>query len=109
MEAGRLQNAQDAFIDETGLDFSFLFAIFQGASGYSATEDDCESYAETIGDPEFPVFADGDTLIADNTPMTAEQVPEYCGIAPDMTIISCDNGHGGYEDIIEDIKSHAGL
>jgi hypothetical protein len=109
VEAGRLQDAQDDFIEDTGLEFSFLFAIFQGASGNDATEDDCESYAETIGDPEFPVFADGDTLIADATPMTAQQIPEYCGIAPDMTIISCDSGHGGYQDILDDIKSHAGL
>ena len=109
MEAGRLQDAQDDFTEETGLDFSFLFALYAGASGSPATANDCESYAETIGSPSFPVFADGDYVIADATPMTQEVHPEMCAIAPDMTIISCYSGHGGYEDALNDIKSHAGL
>ena len=75
MEAGRLQDAQDDFIAETGLEFSFLFALYEGASGYPATEDDCDSYAGLIGNPNFPVMADGDKLIADHTPMTQERHP----------------------------------
>ena len=110
MEAGGLQETQDDFIAETGLEkFQFLVAIFEGATGGQADEDDCESYAEVIGDPQHPVFADGDTLIADATPMTALSIPELCAIAPDMTIISCSQGHGAYEFILDDIKSHAGL
>ena len=62
MEAGRLQDVQDNFMAETGLEFSFIFALYEGASGYPATEDDCDSYADTIGNPDFPVMADGDNL-----------------------------------------------
>jgi len=52
VEAGRLQDAQDTFEAETGLDFSFIFALYQGASGYPATEDDCDSYADLIDNPD---------------------------------------------------------
>jgi len=109
VEAGRLQDAQDNFIAETGLEFSFIFALYEGASGYPATENDCDSYAETIGNPDFPVMADGDKLIAAATPMTQDRHPEMCGIAPDMTIITCYYGHGGYDRALDDIKAHAGL
>ena len=109
MEAGRLQDVQDNFKAETGLEFSFLFALYQGASGYPATGNDCESYAETIGDPDFPVMADGEGLISGATPMTQERHPELCALAPDMTIISCYHGHNGYNDALDDIKEHAGI
>ena len=94
---------------ETGLEFSFIFALYEGASGYPATEDDCDSYADTIGNPDFTVMADGDRLIAGATPMTQDRHPEMCGIAPDMTIITCFYGHGGYDQALEAIKAHAGL
>ena len=109
MEAGRLQETQENFVAETGLDFSFIFALYEGASGYPATADDCDSYADTIGNPSFPVMADGDALISDHTPMTQTRHPEMCGLAPDMTIISCTYGHGGYDQVLDDIKAHAGL
>ena len=34
--------------------------------------------------------------------------PEACAIAPDMSIISCMQGHTGYEDMLDDILDHAG-
>ena len=108
MEAGRLQDAQTDFVAETGLDFSFIFALYEGASGYPATEDDCDSYADIIGNPDFPVMADGDKLLAAHTPMTQDRHPEMCALAPDMTIISCYAGHGGYDQALDAIMAHAG-
>ena len=108
MEAGRLQDAQTDFIAETGLPFSFIFALYEGATGYPATADDCDAYADIIGNPDFPVMADGSNSIAENTPMTNRH-PEMCSLAPDMTIISCHVGHGGYNEALNAIKAHAGL
>lgn len=109
MEAGRLQETQDNFKSETGLDFSFIFALYEGASGYPATADDCDSYAETIGNPDFPVMADGDGLMPDATPMLTGRHPQVCGLTPDMTIISCYANHNQYDVALDDIKAHAGL
>ena len=41
--------------------------------------------------------------------MTQEYHPEMCALAPELEVISCYRGHGGYEQALEDIKSHAGL
>ena len=71
-EAVGFQYHQEDFIAETGLDFSFMFVLFAGVLGYEATEQDSAEYAEHIGDPDFPVFADGDKLLYDVTPMNGE-------------------------------------
>ena len=83
--------------------------LYEGGSGGAATEYDCADYAEEIGNPDFPVFADGTEKMANATPMTTNTHPEVCGLAPDMTIISCHASHGGYERALDDIKEHAGL
>ena len=103
-----LQDAQDEFIAETGLEFSFLFALFEGGSGNPATADDCAAYAETINNPSFPVFADSNYLVKNATPMRNGH-PEMCALTPDMEIISCYAGHNAYENCLDDIKEHAGL
>jgi hypothetical protein len=41
--------------------------------------------------------------------MTQEVHPEMCALSPDLEIISCYYGHGGYEDALQDIRDHAGL
>ena len=109
MEAGGLQDEQDAFIAETGLPFSFIFTLYEGTSGGPANYNDIVSYHQTIGEPDFPILADGEGLLPDRTPMSGRVHPEICAIAPDMSIISCDSGHGGYQLAMDDIKDHAGL
>ncbi len=109
-EAVGLQELQDDFRTETGLsDFRFLFALYEGGAGGPATADDCAAYAEDMGSPDFPVFADGDKQIAEHTPMTQERHPEMCALTPDMSIISCHVGHGAYVDALDAIRDHAGL
>lgn len=109
MEAGRLQEIQESFMAETGLEFSFIFALYEGGSGNPATAEDCAAYAEYIGSPSFPVMSDGLERVADVTPMTLTWHPEMCAIAPDMTILGCHEGHGTYEDAFNDIRAHAGI
>ena len=91
------------------MEFSFLFALYEGGSGNPAVFEDCESYSETIGSPNFPVFADGTGKIKGATPMTQNTHPEMCALTPEMEIISCYSGHGGYQGALDDIKAHAGL
>ena len=109
MEAGGLQEAQDNFIAETGLAFSFMFALYEGSSGNPAGVEDVMAYHEVIGSPSFPIFADGTGKISGATPMTQLSHPEMCAFSPEFEIISCYAGHGGYEEALNDIKAHAGL
>ena len=109
MEAGGLQERQETFVAETGLDFSFIFVLYEGASGNPAVVEDVINYAETIGSPSFPVLADGNGSISDATPMTQFTHPQMCALTPELEIISCYSGHGGYEDALSDIRDHAGL
>ena len=91
------------------MEFSFLFALYEGGSGYPASPNDAKAYAQQVGISDFPVFADGSYTIASATPMTQTVHPEACALAPDWTIISCDSGHNAYQGLMNDIKSHAGL
>jgi hypothetical protein len=83
--------------------------LYEGNSGNPAVKEDCEAYAETIGSPSFPVFADGSYAITAATPMTNITHPEMCALTPEMEIISCYSGHGSYENALDDIRAHAGL
>ena len=71
--------------------------------------EDAISYHERIGEPSFPIFADGTGLLAGATPLTQEYHPEMCAMTPELEFISCYQGHGGYERALDDIKEHAGL
>ena len=70
---------------------------------------DSADYAEVIGDPPFPVLADGQKKSVQATPMTLNSHPEMCALAPDMTILGCYLGHGKHEAAFEDIRAHAGM
>ena len=109
MEAGGLQEKQEAFVAETGLPFSFIFVLSEGASGNPAVAQDVIAYAERIGSPDFPVLAGGDGGIVDSTPMTQDAHPEICVFTPELEIIECFVGHGGTEDAFDVIRSHAGI
>jgi hypothetical protein len=91
------------------LNFSFLFALYEGGSGNPATSNDCEAYAKGIGSPSFPVFADGNSTIAGATPMSQKTHPEMCALTPELKILNCYSGHKAYLTALNDIKSHAGL
>jgi hypothetical protein len=109
VEAVRLQDEQEDFIAETGLDFRFLFSIYEGASGNSATANDCASYANTIGAEDFPVFADSTKEITGVTPITQQSHPQMCALSPEFKILKCFTGHGGYLDALDEIRTDAGI
>jgi hypothetical protein len=109
VEAGGLQEKQEAFVAETGLPFSFIFVLSEGASGNPAVSEDAIAYADRIGSPNFPILAGGDGSIVDATPMTQEAHPEICAFTPDLEIIECFVGHGGSDDALDVIRSHAGI
>lgn len=107
MEAGSLQSEQQKFRAETGLPFTFVFALYQGGNKQPATQQDVKIYAQQLGITQFPVLADGVGAFAGTTPMTQLAHPEMCAVAPDMTLISCGSGHKGYLQRLQDIKAHA--
>ena len=86
-----------------------LLVIYEGASGNPAVAQDVESYAQAIDYPNFPIFADGNSMVAGATPLTNEVHPEMCAIGPNLELIKCYSGHGGHEDALNDIRAHAGL
>jgi hypothetical protein len=86
-----------------------LFSLYEGATALPATAADVENYAGYIGDPDFPILADGEGLLRDSTPMTQENNPELCILTPDMTIGLCTSGHGKLEEMLDNIRAHAGL
>ena len=94
---------------ETGLEFRFLFAIYEGGSGGPATKEDAEGYAIEIGAETFPVFADNTNQYANVTPMTQKTHPELCAVTPAFEILSCYSGHNSYLTALDDIRAHAGL
>ena len=100
---------QDDFVAETGLGFSFIFVLSEGASGNPAVVEDVISYAERIGSPNFPVLAGGDGAIVDATPFTQDAHPEVCAVTPELEILECFVGHGGAADALDVIRSHAGI
>ncbi len=97
------------FKKETGLPFKFLFAIYEGGSGAPADADDCEDYADYIGNPKFPVFADGNGKIAAHTPIDQTMNPQMCALSDEFEILGCLEGHGAYEEALDEIRNHAGL
>ena len=86
-----------------------MFALYAGFTGYDATAEDCADYAEYIGDPAFPVFADGDRLLHEVTPMDGRTHPELCAVGPGMTILGCWSGHGSIEPALAAVREHAGI
>ena len=108
-EAGDLQTIQEEFIAETGLDFEFLLVLYESPSGYPAVPEDSISYADRIGNPNFPVFADGEKIVVNATPLTNYSRPEMCILSPEMEIVECYSGYDGYENALEGLKIHAGL
>lgn len=107
--AGDLQTIQDEFIAETGLDFQFLLVLYENASGYPATPEDGLAYAQSIENPDFPVFVDGEDLVVGATPLTNNSRPEMCVLSPDLEIVGCYTGYDGHENALNEIKNHAGL
>lgn len=86
-----------------------MIALYEGGSGAPADKNDAEAYADVLGKPRFPVFADGDGKIADVTPMDQQTHPQMCSLSPEYEILGCHEGHGAYEDAFDDIRAHAGL
>ena len=103
-----LQAIQEEFITETGLDFQFSLVLYENASGYPASPEDGVAYAEAINSPTFPVFADGNDLVVNATPLTNNARPEMCALSPELEIIGCFTGYDGHENALNAIKTHAG-
>ena len=109
MEAGGLQERQEAFIAETGLGFGVIFVLSEGASGNPAAVEDVVAYAERIGSPNFPILAGGDGTIVAATPMDQIAHPEICVLTPELEIVECFTGHSGTDEAFDVIRSHAGI
>jgi hypothetical protein len=91
------------------LEFSFIFALYEGGSGQPAKAADSEAYAETVGAKKFPVFADGKEKFADATPIDFTTHPYLCAISPEMVILECFSGHGTTDAALDAVRADAGI
>ena len=89
--------------------FQFLFALYENVQRQPTTAEDVASYANYIGGPDFPIFADSEGVLKDATPMTQETHPEVCALSDELEILDCTTGHGGFETMMDAIRDHAGL
>ena len=104
-EAEGLDQKTQSLMDESGVPFSYMIVLFSGITGDPAKPQDAIDYAEVVGDPEIPVFADPAQDILANTPYDGKALPGKCLLSPSMEIVSCWTGHDNDEEAWEIVRT----
>ena len=104
-EAREQPDRKSAFIDETGLDFSYLIVLAENNFSLPPSADDATAYADYLDTAE-PVTASPDQRIIDATPWTGSPLPGKCVLSPEMELLYCYTGEGD-EEAFEVIRQHA--
>jgi len=73
--------------------------LFENSAGLPASADTAIDYWTDMGEPPFPVVADGSHQVINDTPWEAEYLPGKCALTPDMEILGCYTGHGNGEPL----------
>lgn len=108
MEAVRLPDRTADFrSDNPDIPFSYIAILHQDYAGGLPDPSVAGSYAEAIGDPDFPVLADPAAAIVDASPWTGDALPGKCVLTPQMEMLSCyigDDDEQAMELIVEHWK-----
>jgi hypothetical protein len=96
----------EEIIEEHGLPFSFLIALFQDYSGGVPDGDDAAVYHEALGSPDYPVVSDEAQEMLASVPYDGTSLPGKCLLSPQMEILQCELGHG-HEPLIDAMVDHA--
>jgi hypothetical protein len=91
VEAVGLPDHQEAFIAETGIEMTWILALFQDWAGKPPVAADAVDYAKVVGDPPYPVIADYQGRLTEVTPWTGQRLPGKCVLSPQMEILDCYN------------------
>ena len=94
--------------EHSDVPFSFLVVVFEESLGETPSAQTAVDYAEAIDWPDFPVAADTDDTIINNSPWEGNALPGKCVLTPDMEILQCYTGHGNetaFDAIVEHWES----
>ncbi len=101
-EAVELEERGHEFRDETGIDYSLVIALFQGASGGEPVPEEADEYAKAIDvKRRIPVLSDLAIKTIDRTPYDGGTLPGICLLSPEMVMLECWEGEGESEKALE--------
>lgn len=98
------QHTQD-FVDETGIEFSWMVLLFADTKGDAPGDDVAGPYAEEIGDPSIPVVADPMQGFLYDTPYDGSELPGKCLLSPDLEIRMCWAGPGNDDAALDIVRA----
>lgn len=104
----RLPERAEDFVDETGLPFSYVIAIFEDTRGDPPGDRELAAeYWEAVGEPEFPVGTDPEQAVLEVTPFDGSPLPGKCVLSPAMEMLACEAGHEEDDWAFDIIREHA--
>jgi hypothetical protein len=106
-EAVSFPERTEEFVDETGIAFSYVLALFEDAQGNVPDAEDALSYWEVVDEPDVPITADPDGQMFDATPFDGSPLPGKCILSPTMEILECEEGEAEDDWAFEIIEEHA--
>ena len=105
-EVEDLADKADRFFDLYGFEVRYLIGIFQDNNAAVPAPEVAEQYASQTEMTRFPVLADVEGLLIDNTPYDGLQLPGKCALSPEMEILGCATGSAAEEYIFSVIVEH---
>jgi len=92
VEAVGLPAIGDAFVQESGIEMSWMIGLFQDINFSAPSGEHAAEYADAIENPEYPVLADTQGRLLDVTPYEGRTLPGKCALSPQMEILECFTG-----------------
>lgn len=108
IEAQRFDEERDLFVATTGLEFSFVTAIFQDNAGALPDAAEAAEYAERAEITGQPVVSDPIAGVLSSTPYDGTALPGVCALSPEMELLACSRGNTAVADMLEEIRQAAG-
>ena len=105
-EVEELEDKADRFLELYGFEVRYLIGVFQDNNASVPGPEVAEQYADGTEMTRFPVLADVDGLLIDNTPYEGLQLPGKCALSPEMEILGCATGSAAEEFIFSVIVEH---
>ena len=105
-EASELQDRTLAFVEETGIPFSYMIVLYEDIHANAPDGADATAYAEEVSAELIPVLSSLDQTIMTATPWDPMVLPGKCLLSPDLTILDCKTGHGDDEEYFDIIQEN---
>lgn len=106
MEAVGLPEEADEFTAETGVEMSWIVALFEGITTGAPGPELAADYAAEL-DTTGPVLSDQDERTLEATPYDGMSLPGKCALSPEMELLACSTGDKN-DEVFDAIAAHAG-